>query len=115
LKQGLGMRGGLHSAAIDLAGVAWEASEAADTRCWSLLPDRIQVLRLELPVGTHTLTLTVLDHGGRPLGDPVPQDVAVSDGRNTYLLVRASDAGFVGSPLTSGPAATGQKTIPTSR
>ena len=101
VKQGLGMRHGLPSAALDLAGVAWEASEAADTRCWSLLPDRIQVLRLELPVGTVSLGMTVLDHGGRPLGDPVVQDVTVADGRNTYLLVRASDAGFVGRPLTS--------------
>ena len=30
-----------------LVGVAWEATEAADTRCWGLLPDKIQVLRLE--------------------------------------------------------------------
>ena len=32
--------------------MAWEASEAADTRCWGLLPDKIQVLRIELPAGT---------------------------------------------------------------
>ncbi len=36
---------------LDLAGVAWEASESADTRCWGLLPDKIQVLRIELPAG----------------------------------------------------------------
>jgi hypothetical protein len=103
VKQGLGMRNGLPSVALDLAGVAWEASEAADTRCWSLLPDRIQVLRLELPVGTHAITLRPLDHGGRPLGEPVPQSVTVSDGRNSYVLVQAGDAGFVGRPLTSSP------------
>ena len=103
LKQGLGMRGGLPSAAFDLAGVAWEASEAADTRCWSLLPDRIQVLRLELPAGTHALALRPLDHGGRPLGEPVPRSVTLTDGRNSYVLVRAGDTGFVGRPLTSSP------------
>ena len=36
---------------VDLLGVAWEASERADTRCWALLPDQIQVLRVELPAG----------------------------------------------------------------
>src|SRR5262249_39356305 len=39
------------SLALNVAGVAWEATESADTRCWGLLPDKIQVLRLELPAG----------------------------------------------------------------
>lgn len=42
---------------IDLAGILWEASEEADTRCWNLLPGSIQVARLELPAGEHDLTL----------------------------------------------------------
>ena len=62
-----------------------------------------QVLRLELPVGTHTLQLRPLDRQGRPLGQPVPQTVTVADGRNTYLLMQATDAGFVGRPLTNSP------------
>jgi uncharacterized protein len=103
VKQGLGMREGLPSLALDVAGIAWEASENADTRCWSLLPDRIQTMRLELPAGTHTLLLRPLDRQGQPLGQPVPQPVTVGDGRNTYLLVQATDAGFVGRPLTNSP------------
>jgi uncharacterized protein len=103
VKQGLGMREGLPSLALDVAGIAWEASENADTRCWSLLPDRIQTMRLELPVGTHTLLLRPFDRQGQPLGQPVPQTVTVGDGRNTYLLVQATDAGFVGRPLTNSP------------
>ena len=43
------LSGGL---ALDVAGVVWEATESADTRCWGLLPDKIQVMRLELPAGT---------------------------------------------------------------
>jgi RNA polymerase sigma-70 factor (ECF subfamily) len=89
VKQGLGMGEGLPSLALDVAGVAWEATESADTRCWSLLPDRIQVLRLELPVGSHTLLLRPLDRQGQPLGQPVPQTVTVADGRNSYLLLQA--------------------------
>jgi hypothetical protein len=46
VKQGLGLNSGLPAVALDVAGIAWEAAERADTRCWSLLPDRIEVLRL---------------------------------------------------------------------
>ena len=53
-----------------LLGVAWEATEAADTRCWGLLPDRIQVLRVELPAGTHQLALAAVGpYGTGPSGD----------------------------------------------
>jgi hypothetical protein len=71
--------------AFDAAGVMWEATESADTRCWALLPDRIQVLRLELPAGEHRVTL-------RParlryaVGPEVPVAVPIEDGRNTYVL-----------------------------
>jgi len=103
VKQGLGLNAGLPAAALDVAGVAWEAAERPDTRCWSLLPDRIQVLRLELPAGRHVLEVSPLDRGGRPLGTPVSQPVTVADGRDTYLLVQVTDAGLVGRPVTNGP------------
>jgi hypothetical protein len=103
-KQGLGLqKTGLPALAFDVAGVAWEATENADTRCWGLLPDTIQVLRLELPAGEHTLALQPVDRGGRPLGDAVPRTVTVLDGRNTYVLAQATDAGIVGTPLTNNP------------
>jgi hypothetical protein len=103
-KQGLGLRtSGLPALAVDVAGVAWEATERADTRCWGLLPDTIQVLRLELPAGRHTLDLRPLDRSGRPLGDAVNRTVTVLDGRNTYVLVQATDAGVVGTPATNNP------------
>ena len=37
----------------DVVGVVWEASEVADCRCWGLLPNQIQVLRIEMPAGDH--------------------------------------------------------------
>ena len=43
--------------AMDVGGIAWEATESADCRCWGLLPDRIQVLRVELPAGDHQIHL----------------------------------------------------------
>ena len=44
--------------ALSAVGVAWEATEAADTRCWALLPREIQVIRVELPAGRHQIELT---------------------------------------------------------
>ena len=89
------------SLAMDAAGVIWEARETADTRCWGLLPDKIQVLRLELPAGQHMLAL-------RPTAGPVPQagpslaDVTVENGRNTYLLACFTDTRQIGEILVSG-------------
>lgn len=40
-----------------LANLAANESERADTRGWTLLPDRIDVVRLHLPAGTHALRL----------------------------------------------------------
>ena len=47
--------------AMDVAGVAWEATEVADTRCWGLLPSQIQVVRLEVPAGEHVVDLQPAD------------------------------------------------------
>lgn len=88
---------------LDVVGVVWEATENADTRCWSLLPDTIQVLRLELPAGDHQLTLRPLDHGQRPCGSPVTHAVTVADGRNTYLLASFPSPRLVGKVLVSQP------------
>jgi uncharacterized protein len=71
--------------ALSAVGVAWEASEAADTRCWGLLPREIQVVRVELPAGQHQVQLLPLLTSRVSVAGPVaPVDIA--DGRNTYLL-----------------------------
>ena len=59
-KNSMGKNGGLAGIGMDIAGIAWEASEAADTRCWGLLPRDIQVLRVEAPAGDHQLQLSPL-------------------------------------------------------
>ncbi|TVQ00886.1 MAG: hypothetical protein EA381_06630 [Planctomycetaceae bacterium] len=65
--------------------------EHADTRCWGLLPREVQVLRAELPVGTHQLGMRVVDASGRALGVQSKTDVRIENGRNTYVTVVASD------------------------
>jgi hypothetical protein len=86
---------------LDLVGVAWEATEAADTRCWGLLPDKIQVLRFELPAGQHEIGLQSLGGAGTPLGHVTTQAVSVVNGRNTYVLANFPYYNVVGKVLTN--------------
>lgn len=88
------------SVGLMVAGVAWEATEKADTRCWGLLPGQIQVLRFELPAGDHELTLAPTD-SVRLLGPGGQVSVSVRDGRNTYMLANFPDSRLVGRILTS--------------
>ncbi len=81
------------SLAFNVVGVAWEATESADTRCWGLLPDKIQVLRIELPAGEHQLTLQPTNvNGARRWATSETVRVQVRDGRNTYVLANFPDA-----------------------
>ena len=82
------------------AGIAWEATENADTRCWGLLPDTIQVLRIELPVGDHEIALRPASHGGE-FASSARTQVTILDGRNTYLMGTLPASQFVGKLLTS--------------
>lgn len=86
--------------ALSAVGVAWEATEAADTRCWGLLPREIQVVRVELPAGSHQLQLSpVLTSRQTHPGPTVTVDVL--DGRNSYVLACFPGPQLVGQVLTS--------------
>ena len=93
--------GSFANVGFDVAGVAWEATESADTRCWGLLPDRIQVLRIELSAGQHQLALQSIGATGRLLGRAAKQTIAIENGRNTYLLANFPDTDLVGKLLIS--------------
>jgi hypothetical protein len=71
--------------ALSAVGVAWEATEAADTRCWGLLPREIQVIRVELPAGQHQVQLLPLLTSRTSVAGP-SATVDIADGSNTYLL-----------------------------
>jgi hypothetical protein len=47
-----------------LANIAGNALERADTRGWTLLPNRISVARFTLPAGEHSVRVEVLDGSG---------------------------------------------------
>jgi len=84
------------SLAMDLGGIAWEAVETADTRCWGLLPEKIQVLRVELPEGEHEIVLTPKGESGFPIGENRTQTVRVHRGRNTYILANFVEDRLIG-------------------
>lgn len=85
------------SLAMDAGGVAWEAMETADTRCWGVLPDRIQVARIELPEGKHRLQLQPLSGNGFPLNSRKHSvEVNVKNGYNCYILANFPSSELVG-------------------
>ena len=89
--------------ALSLLGVAWEAAEKADTRCWNLLPDRIQVARFELPARLHQLELRAAGGPGQ-FGSRSAIDVEVMDGRNTWVIATYPDLEPAGPPIASSLA-----------
>ncbi len=76
-------------------GMVWEAIETADTRCWNLLPAEIQVTRIELPAGTHTLSLAVA------VGMAYETTIRVDAGRNTYVLANFPGQKMIGEIVVS--------------
>ncbi len=92
------------SLALNVVGIAWEASERADLRCWGLLPDRIQVVRIPLPAGRHHLTLQAIGRGDQPVGAAVPTEVEIAAGRNAFLMGQFPDAHLIGRLVNSTPS-----------
>lgn len=91
------------SFAVDLAGVAWEATESADTRCWGLLPDQIQVLRIEVPAGRHEVEIAPVLQGVSIRGGVQKIRCQVGDGDNTYVLAVVPGDHVVGKLSTNRP------------
>ncbi len=89
LRDSMGLDGGAATLFQFAAASAWAGTENADTRCWSLLPREIQVLRAELPSGRHDLTLQSLGWNGQPIGSTSGRQIEMFDGRNTYAVVIA--------------------------
>ena len=87
--------------AMDVGGIVWEATESADTRCWALLPGKIQVASFEIPVGEHKLTMCPCDLQGRKIGVPLTAKVNVNANQNTYVVVNYPDREPIGKAVVS--------------
>jgi hypothetical protein len=77
--------GSLLGAVVNAAGVA---SEAADTRSWETLPDRIYVADFQVPPGTHNLRALFQDAGGITVKRHDFPPVEVKQGETVFLRVR---------------------------
>lgn len=64
------------------------AIETADTRSWVSLPHNVQIGRLTLPAGTHTLTLESLDDRGRVIETGTISDIDIRPGTRTFVNYR---------------------------
>jgi len=67
------------------------ATERADTRSWTTLPDEIHVARLRLPAGEHRVLLEVLDRSGTVAQTATYETVRVVAGQRTLLHHRTYD------------------------
>jgi len=73
----------------DLAGllvsIANYATEHADTRSWSTLPEEIQLQRLQLPAGKYQLKIEMLNTAGYTV-DSMVNEVEIKPGRLTFAI-----------------------------
>ena len=61
------------------------STEIADTRSWVSLPHNIQIGRLELPPGIHTITLEARDANGRIIETETFTNIEIKPGQRTFL------------------------------
>ena len=73
-----------HEALGLLTNLAGVLTEQADTRSWRTLPNQIFMVRMPLPVGTHTLKLSFLDANGRVRGSQSVPDIKIDANRITF-------------------------------
>lgn len=79
--------GDLLGAAVNIAGAA---TEAADTRSWETLPDRIWVVDVQLPPGPHELRAVCLDDFGSALARLDFEPVNIHRGQTVFLRTRCA-------------------------
>lgn len=73
-----------------LAAIVMHASDQADLRQWSLLPQSFQVAKLRLKPGEHTIRVIGLTDSGAPTGEEsAPLKVTIQPGKKTFITWRS--------------------------
>lgn len=76
-----------------LGAVAWIllfASDRADVRQWSTLPQTIQTARMYLKPGTYKFNLQGLDYSGSPTGENLEnREIQIKPGQKTFVIWRS--------------------------
>jgi uncharacterized protein len=97
-----------------VANAAGNAMERADTRSWSLLPDRISVARLALDPGEHRVSVEVLGEGGAGVATLDLGTVTVAAGETVILNGRVwgGEMGDLARRLPGGGPALTSSAVP---
>lgn len=72
-----------------IANILAATTERADTRSWTLLPDRVHLARMRLPAGIHEVEVDLLDIGGRTRETATFERVEVRPGELTVIPLRS--------------------------
>lgn len=64
------------------------STEIADTRSWVLLPHNIQIGRLTLPPGTHTIILEARNSNGHIIETQTFENIKITPGQRTFISHR---------------------------
>lgn len=89
VQESAGEYGALLGAATQITGnLARFASEQADKRLWSTLPDEIWMSSIFVPAGSHDLRIDFRDAGGRIVESRVVSSVEVMPGQREFVIVR---------------------------
>lgn len=91
-----------------LSNLAANELEQADTRSWSLLPDRISVVRARLPAGQYRVRIETLGAGGEILSTRELEPVSVQIGDLALLSQRVWENGAGEPPNPVGPERAGR-------
>ena len=67
-----------------LATVVNVATEQADTRSWTSLPQTIQLARVMLPKGKHKIAIKIYDATGAQV-DTIQKEVNIKSGQSSFL------------------------------
>lgn len=72
-----------------IAWLAMHASDRADLRQWSTLPESIQIIRVRLKAGTHDLVVQGLDSSGNPTNDRLERSaLQLKPGERKFVVWR---------------------------
>ena len=77
-----------HEALGILTNLAGVLTEQADTRSWRTLPNQIFMVRMPLPMGTHTVKLSFLDANRRVRGSRSIPDIRINPNQIVFLNYR---------------------------
>ncbi|MCB4790365.1 MAG: hypothetical protein LHV68_00595 [Elusimicrobia bacterium] len=67
------------------------ATEASDKRSWRSLPDKINLARISLPEGTHSVEVKFYDKSNNEVKNQVLNNIKIVKGKKTFVALRTAN------------------------